>query len=59
MVVAGERRLRVAAVMEKMGYKRTHLYQRIREGAFPAPRKEGKISYWLESELDTLIAATA
>ena len=45
--------LRLPAVQERTGLKRTTIYERVRSGAFPAPIKlSTRASGWLVSEVD-------
>ena len=54
----GERLLRLPEVMERVGLKRTAIYQRMREGRFPKSRSLGaRCTIWLESEIDEWIRA--
>ncbi|MCG7657171.1 helix-turn-helix transcriptional regulator [Wielerella bovis] len=46
-----ERRLRLNEVIKMVGFKRTLIYQRIKNGTFPKQRKDGKIAYWFLSEI--------
>lgn len=53
-----ERLLRLPAVLDRSGYRRSSLYARIAEGLFPAPISLGGRSVaWLESETAAVIAA--
>ena len=48
-----ERLLRLPEVMERVGLRRTAIYQRMREGRFPASRSLGpRCTVWVESEVD-------
>ncbi len=47
-----ERRLRPKHVCELAGVKKSYLYQMIRDGDFPPPLKDGKISFWPASEVE-------
>jgi hypothetical protein len=40
-----ERRLRLNDVMNMVGFKRTMIYQRIKNGTFTKQRKDGKMTY--------------
>lgn len=46
--------LRLPRVMDRVGLKKTAIYQRIKNGTFPAPRRPygGPTVAWLESEID-------
>lgn len=51
-----ERLLRLPEVIERVGLKRTAIYQRAKEGRFPKPRSLGpRCTVWLESEIDEWI----
>lgn len=48
-----ERLLRLPEVMERVGLRRTAIYQRMREGRFPQSRSLGpRCTVWVESEID-------
>lgn len=49
--------LRFESVSEKVGLKRSAIYQRIREGTFPKQVKVGRASCWIEAEVDAWIDA--
>lgn len=53
------RLMRLPAVMNKVGLCRTSIYMRIAEGKFPAPRKLGRTSLWIEAEIDQWILEVA
>ncbi|CAN7394553.1 AlpA family phage regulatory protein [Pseudoxanthomonas sp. LjRoot143] len=40
---------------DKVGMKRTAIYAAISAGTFPAPVKIGKLSRWVETEVDAWI----
>ncbi|MBE7562988.1 AlpA family phage regulatory protein [Acidithiobacillus sp. HP-6] len=46
------RLLRFNEVKYRTGLCRTSIYNRIANGEFPSPRKLGRISVWLEAEID-------
>lgn len=51
-----ERLLRLPEVMERVGLRRTAIYQRMREGRFPASRSLGpRCTVWVESEIDNWV----
>ncbi|WP_324260519.1 AlpA family transcriptional regulator [Altererythrobacter sp. H2] len=53
-----ERLLRLPDVIERVGLKRTAIYQRAKEGRFPKPRSLGtRCTVWVESEVDEWIQA--
>ena len=39
-------------VTEIVGFKRTKLYQMIKKGDFPSPKKYGRENRWFESDID-------
>lgn len=45
------RLLRITAVIERAGLKRTAIYGRIKSGDFPKPIKIGSASRWIEHEI--------
>lgn len=49
--------LRLPEVSEKVGLRRTAIYDKINANDFPPPIKLGNVSVWLESELDAWIQA--
>lgn len=49
------RRLRMAQVADKVGLPRSTIYEKIKDGSFPAQRKDGSSAFWLEHELDAWI----
>jgi len=49
--------LTLAKVQAKTGMGRTYIYSEGRDGRFPKPVKVGVASRWVESEVDTWIAA--
>ena len=53
--MAERRLLRRPGVQDKVGFKRTALYELIRRGLFPSPIKIGRSSFWVESEIDAWI----
>lgn len=38
-------------VMDMVGLSRSTVYEKIKEGVFPAPVKQGHLSRWVESEV--------
>lgn len=38
-------------VMDMVGLSRSTVYDKIKEGVFPAPVKQGHLSRWVESEV--------
>lgn len=56
-IVRGERLLTMRDVENKVGLKKTEIYERIKAGTFPAQLALGPNSVrWLESEIDLWIA---
>jgi prophage regulatory protein len=51
-----ERLIRLPDVSARVGMARTAIYKRIKEGAFPSPVKTGRMSSWVESEIEAWIA---
>ncbi len=47
--------LRLPAVMDRVGLRRTSIYKLISAGTFPAPKKIGRASLWVEYEVDQWI----
>jgi len=50
-----KRIIRLPAVIELVGLKRTAIYERIKMGDFPKPVKLGRASGWVESEMQAWI----
>jgi prophage regulatory protein len=50
------RLLRMPQVLDRVGLKKTVIYERIKAGTFPKPIKLGSASAWPESEVDNWIA---
>jgi excisionase family DNA binding protein len=55
----GERLLKMNEVVHRVGLCKGYVYKKIRANRFPACRKVGRSSRWLESEVDAFIAACA
>ena len=52
------RLIRLPQVMDRVGLKRSAIYQRMTEGRFPKSRLLGsRYTVWLESEIDAWIEA--
>ena len=49
--------LRLPEVVDLVGINKTTIYKFISEGHFPAPRKIGRVSVWLEHEVQDWILA--
>ena len=47
--------LRITEVLEQTRVCRAKLYKMIADNQFPAPLKQGKSSYWPQSDVDTYI----
>jgi prophage regulatory protein len=43
--------LRLPDVSRRVGLRKTKIYALIKAGDFPAPRHEGKVSYWPDVEI--------
>lgn len=55
-----DRLLRLPQVMNRVGLKRSAIYQRMREGRFPRSRVLGpRCTVWLESEIDRWVGEVA
>lgn len=44
-------------VQARTRHSKTTLYEAIRDGKYPKPRKRGKRSLWLKSEIDAALAS--
>ena len=54
------RLLRLPEVIDRVGLRRSAIYQRMSEGRFPKSRALGpKCAVWIEAEIDAWIAAVA
>lgn len=54
------RLLRLPEVMDRVGLRRSAIYQRMREGKFPKCRSLGpKCSVWVEAEVDAWVLSVA
>lgn len=51
-----ERMLKLKDVIDQVGYGKTAIYKRVKDGTFPAPVNVGYASRWLESEIQEWIA---
>ena len=52
--------IRMPAVIEKVGMKKSAIYQRIKDGSFPKPIRYGShATGWLESDVDEWILRMA
>lgn len=52
------RLIRLPEVLEKVGVCRAKVYDMIKQGEFPKPRKIGRSSLWVNSEIDSWIDQT-
>ncbi len=52
---ANTRLLRMPQVLDRVGLKKTVIYEQIKAGTFPKPIKLGSASAWPEKEIDTWI----
>ena len=50
-----ERLLRLPGVKELVGLETSAIYEKIRNGTFPKPIKQGRLSMWLYSEVQKWI----
>lgn len=53
------KRLRMPQIIEKTGWKRPTIYKKIKHGEFPKPKKDGRTSYWLATDIDEWIISRA
>lgn len=51
------RLLRLPQVLDRVGLKKTVVYDRIKDGTFPKPIKLGSASVWLDSDIQAWIEA--
>lgn len=51
-----QRLLRLPQVKQMVGLGTTAIYERIKQGSFPKPIKLGRMSMWVESEVQEWIA---
>lgn len=47
--------LRLPQVMDRVGLKKTKVYEMIKEGNFPEPIKAGRASLWSEEKVEQWI----
>lgn len=52
------KRLRLPSVIDKVGLAKATIYLKIKNNQFPKPRKDGRVSYWLESDIDEWIKSS-
>ena len=51
-----ERLIRIEEVLDRVGYKKTQLFENMKDGTFPKSIKiSARISVWIESEIDEYI----
>lgn len=55
--VAQDRLLRLPEVLSMVPFSRATLYRRVENGEFPAPKKDGHISFWHLSAVSAWIEA--
>ena len=53
--MAESRLIRLPEVLARVGVGRSKLYQLLKIGKFPAPRKIGKVSAWRSDDVDAWI----
>jgi predicted DNA-binding transcriptional regulator AlpA len=53
----GERLIRLPELLATTGESRTQCYENIASGLHPAPRKDGRASLWVASEVQAYVAA--
>lgn len=51
-------RLRLSQVESLTGFKKSKIYELIREGAFPTPMKFGKSSRWSAGDIEDYLKAS-
>ena len=49
--------LGIKEVCEKVGFSRSTIFNRVKEGTFPPSRDSGRKNVWVESEIDEWIKA--
>lgn len=59
LYIPSERLLRLPQVLDTVGLGKTLLYELVKDGAFPRPRKVRHLSVWVESEVQTWICKIA
>lgn len=47
--------LRMPEIIKKLSIGRTKIFQLVKDGVLPRPLKIGKISLWIESDIDRAI----
>jgi len=57
--IPGERLLRLPQVLETIGLGKTLLYELMKTGEFPQPRKVRHLSLWPESEIQQWVRTVA
>lgn len=57
VAVPDTRLLRMPQVLDRVGLKKTVIYERIKAGTFPKPIKLGSASAWHAQEIEAWIAA--
>lgn len=51
-----EKIIRLPEVMQRVGLSRATIYNKVKDGSFPAQIKLGRLSGWVESEVQTWIS---
>lgn len=51
----GRRRISLALVEDKVGLRKSAIYERIKAGSFPKPVKSERVNLWVEAEVDAYI----
>lgn len=54
-----ERIIRLPEVLDMVGMRKTAVYDKIKDGSFPKPLKLGRMSGWLESDVQQWIMQQA
>lgn len=54
----GMKLIRLPQVIERVALRKTTIYERIKQGAFPQPIKLGTASVWVEQEVDEWLEKT-
>lgn len=54
-----ERLIRIKEVLGTIGLGKTTLYALMKDGDFPSPRRVGKLSLWVESEVQAWVTTVA
>ena len=54
-----QRLLRLDDVADRLGVSHPTVWRRVQDGTIPSPVKVGRMSRWIEAEIDAAIAALA